>query len=225
MEATLLTDLDNGFYNRLRLKLVEKGVWPDYKDFTGDESAMKSAIDNIGKSDIMQPIQPGPHIEREDVDLTKIYIDRLDPLPSELGTKSDFSYEYREQTDDFVKRQTPDGVFDVQYQVSYNTNNMLNSAKMDQFIFQAFGTKGFIYAMDDALENNKRGYTLRYNGSADTSGEKYIEKTHRFTVYHVDIIGDIEIGIVPRMREIDVSLANILPLTTEQLKDESNFKP
>ncbi len=205
------TQIENGIYEAIRLKLVELGYLPDITNFLPDSEANHTnylaaiqAIKDTGKKVIFIENE-GSYQAREELQENTIVITLEDADQSATGTKSEPEYTYDAGNGNYKKEITSNGLYDLQYRVTMFSYDSTYKAIMEDVLRQVLGFRKVITALEnDASPVGE--FWLWYRSYLNLDSAKFMERAFLFDVPHIDLIGNQDAGTVARAEEIYVGV-------------------
>lgn len=214
--------IENGFYEAIRLKVVEKGYLPNVVNFIGNQTGWDAAISAIkasGKKCIYVE-NAGSYKGREDLEENCIIIDLDDKGPSQTGTKSVPVYTYQEAETNFKKDLSPDGIFDLMYRVSIVAYDKTYHDIMSQILNEAIRFRGYMKAYDNA-GNEVGKFRIQVGNYVNLDSNKFMERAQFYYVPSVDLIGCTDAGTVARAEEITIGISTNNEIQDDEIDDIS----
>lgn len=200
-----LTEIDNGLFEVIRLKLVELGHYPDYSILTGTEidksNQMRTLKDNISNSGLLiEPISTGSSMSRGEKTLNKIIIDRIGIEPATIGIGKQNEYVFNNSSGKYDKFLTPDSMYDINYQISYSSKDENVATLIEKILIDGLSVRKYIYAIKDD-ETVLSPFWLYRKNHFDTSSDTFIERGIRYEAKYINLSGYLPLGQIAPMTE------------------------
>jgi hypothetical protein len=183
----IIQTVDRSITEHLRRKTVELGFLPDVTLYSSsvDYAAAKEAlkITNNLKS-IIEVYGIGASETRDDKSDAKIFLDRAG---EQMGTVGGWPEEFYTKNIDgtWNKYKMPDMTYDVMYELRTITTNTQIDRTMDSIIRRVLGARKYIKLIDvNGIDTNIVILVL-FKGSADVSGDGYLERVYKYEVNQV----------------------------------------
>lgn len=183
----IIQTVDRSITEHLRRRAVELGFLPDVTlysssvDYTAAKEALK--ITNNLKS-IIEVYGIGASETRDDKSDAKIFLDRAG---EQTGTVGGWPEEFYTKNLDgtFNKYRMPDMSYDVMYEIRTITTNTQIDRTMDSIIRRVLGARKYFKLIDaNGVDTNVVMLAL-FKGSADVSGDGYLERVYKYEVNQV----------------------------------------
>lgn len=194
---TLISDVNRGLEERLRLAAVAAGYLPDKllympSDAAGYETA-KQAIRDAGRP-VVEIYGPGSNPNRDVKRDANVYVTFLMEEPADAGTGQDFVYEFNAQDMDYDKTLSPDTRYDLSYQISYVTETEETASAIQDIMRSAFGVRGYVDALGvDGITVVSKFKFFRTT-PFEVPGTDYLERGSRYEAKWVDLDGFRPLG-------------------------------
>lgn len=200
----IIQTVDRSITEHLRRRAVELGFLPDVTLYSSsvDYAAAKEdlKITNNLKS-IIEVYGIGASETRDDKSDAKIFLDRAG---EQVGTVGGWPEEFYTKNIDgtFNKYRMPDMSYDVMYEIRTITTNTQIDRTMDSIIRRVLGARKYFKLIDaNGVDTNVVMLAL-FKGSADVSGDGYLERVYKYEVNQV------------WLEEPELLAENIPPLTS-----------
>jgi len=181
-----LDQINRAFYEPLRLHLVENGYLPDIIGKTKEQfETEKQAIYNA-KKPLIQVFGVGVYKARQAVENNKIIIDRTGIFEGQISN-SDAKFYTEKQDGRFVERQYPNISRNIEYQISYVTDNGAIDNLLINILLDTFGNTRTLFGVNSDHSFTENSFTFAEVGNTDNTNGKYIERFFRYMVKNVYI--------------------------------------
>ena len=183
----IIQTVDRSITEHLRRRAVELGFLPDVTLYSSsvDYAAAKEdlKVTNNLKS-IIEVYGIGASETRDDKSDAKIFLDRAG---EQVGTVGGWPEEFYTKNIDgtFNKYRMPDMSYDVMYEIRTITTNTQIDRTMDSIIRRVLGARKYFKLIDaNGVDTNVVMLAL-FKGSADVSGDGYLERVYKYEVNQV----------------------------------------
>jgi len=200
----IIQTVDRSITEHLRRRAVELGFLPDVTLYSSsvDYAAAKEAlkITNNLKS-IIEVYGIGASETRDDKSDAKLFLDRAGET---VGTVGGWPEEFYTKNIDgtWNKYKMPDMTYDVMYELRTITTNTQIDRTMDSIIRRVLGARKYIKLIDANGVDTNIVILVLFKGSADVSGDGYLERVYKYEVNQV------------WLEEPELLAENIPPLTS-----------
>ena len=222
-----LEEIDRGIFEALRLKLVSGGYLPDIALFQNDSAGYDAAKKLIAQNGtLIEVVGVGDISARGELHLNKIFIDRTDGRPGNIGGFATKTYLPNtldpEKTDIYLNPTSSDN---ITYEITYITN----LTRVDRIIYQAirnvFKRNGYVYGIKQDGTRTAKGFEFYYRTEMDKSGNKFMEKTFMYEAVDVFIEEMEFLETVVKITEIEAGISPLpeIPENTTGLSQAENI--
>lgn len=183
------TELDNGMFEALRLKVVSYGYLPDFTLYSNadDYESAKQDIIDAGK-EIIEVHGQGSWKSRGEKNINNIVIDRGTPAPAKSGIGKSFEYDLNDTKDKYNKTKIADTKWDCPYKITYMCQTSKYCNIIEDIIRSTFGARKLINCINDDEEITGEVW-IYYSSEFDTSGTDFIERGVNYITKNVDLQG------------------------------------
>ncbi len=181
-----INQIDNAFFEVIRLALVSGGYLPDVVIYN-TESTFKTALQAIKASNkpIIKVFGVGNYKARNEVKDNKIVIDRLGTKVGTIGTNGVKVFE-ENVNGNFTEKEYPKQTLNITYQISFVATEQSNDDLIMEILQGLFDEKGFLAGIDN---NGTTTNKFHYHKTEQSGGsnENFIERMIRYEVSNVFI--------------------------------------
>lgn len=219
-------EIDRTLFERLRLKIVEYGYYPDITLYLGNPTGLKAAKDALRNSlpdkQLIELFGVGNAEARGKKTLNKITIDRKSTPKGTLGGFPEIEHEKVAGPGDtytYTKRQLPDHTRDVLYEVRLHPSTAKFSRIMSDIVGEVFGIKRYMSPVkSNGAFDNTKSFFIEYESENDVSDEDMLETVIRYKVRDIFVAKEgkvLSVGIVPMTQVI----ADMMAVAVDNVED------
>ena len=202
-------NIDRSIFEALRLQAVALGVLPDqaiYPDTEPGLAAWTAANEALG-TNLVSVYGVGSSIQKGEMLTTMIIVENKTITPGSVGA---WGTQYIGDTvgDSLELRENPSQTNNIQYQIRYIATNGAQGRVCAQIIMNALGNKKFLYGLNQDLTYTEDEFLIERQSEENLDGIGFVERVARYIVKDCVIENEIDLGLVPKIGNIQVTITD-----------------
>lgn len=208
----LISNIDRGIFEPIRLKLVELNLLPNILSY-GNTSAYEEAKINLRNSrtdktlvDLFGVGSPESRGEKTD---SKIVIDRKGVSPNiHVGAYPETKIEKKGSSPETYKKIIlPESCYDIDYAINIICTNTKSDRLLHDIVFSSIGAKRYLNCIQDDGSSSTETFLILYTGIIDITKGNFIERILRYRVDQVWITeGTLVRDNIPQLKKVDSNI-------------------